>query len=71
MPMVILRLLAVFMIDYDGLVCATWIFADNPAALCVIGEEFNIPLGFPYNGKVPFPYHHHFLFLCEHKFSFE
>lgn len=55
------------MVDQDSLIRAIQIFADNPAVLRVVGEEFNIRLRFTYDGKVPFP-NHPFLFLCEHKF---
>lgn len=69
MPVVILRLPAVLMVDYDRLIRTIRIFADNPAVLCAVGEEFNIPLRFPYDGEAPFP-DQPFLFLREHKFSF-
>ncbi len=57
------------MVDYDGLIHATQIFADDLAVLRVIGEEFNIPFRFPYDGEVPFP-DQLFFFLREHRFSF-
>ena len=52
MPVVILCLLAVLMVDYDGSIRAIRLFADNPAVLRAVGEEFNILLRFPYDGKM-------------------
>jgi len=69
MPVVILCFPAVLMVDHDRLIRAIRIFADNPALLCAVGEEFNILLRFPYDGETPIP-DQPFLFLCEHKFSF-
>lgn len=70
MPMIIFCLPAVLMVDHNRLICAILIFADNPAVPCVLGKELNIPLRFPYDGEVPLP-DYPFLFLCEHRFSFE
>ena len=69
MPVIILCRPAVLMVDYDRLTCAIWIFAYNPAVLRAVGEEFNIPICFPYDGEVPFP-NQLFFSLREHKFSF-
>lgn len=52
MLVVILCLLAVFMVNHNGLIRATRIFANNPAVLCVVGKEFNVPLRFPYNSII-------------------
>lgn len=43
MFVIILYLLAVLMIDYDRQIPVIQIFADDPAVLRVIGENFNIP----------------------------
>ncbi len=69
MPMVIFCLPAVLIVDYDGLISAIRIFANNPVVLRAVGKEFHIPLRFPYDGEVPFP-DQPFLFLCEHKLPF-
>ncbi len=58
------------MVNHNGLIRDVRVFADDPAVLRVVGEEFNIPPRFPCDGKVPFP-DHPFLFLCKHKFPFE
>ncbi len=70
MLVIILRLPIVLMVNHDEPIRVIQIFADDPTMLCVIGEKFNIPLRYPYDGKISFP-DHPFLFLCEHKLSFE
>ena len=54
--LVVIRCLpAVLMVDHDRLIRAIWVFADNPAVLRAVGEEFNIPLRFPYDGEAILP----------------
>lgn len=70
MPMVILCFPAMLMVDHDGPIRTIQTFANDPAVLCVIGEKFNIPLRFPYDGKVSLS-DLSFLFLRKHIFSFQ
>jgi hypothetical protein len=43
------------MVNHNEPIRAILIFADNPAVLRAVGEEFNIQLRFSYDGKAPFP----------------
>jgi hypothetical protein len=55
MPVAIPCLPAMLMVNHDRLIRTIRIFADNPAVLRTVGEEFNIPHHFSYDCEAPSP----------------